>query len=88
MDLAEEVVVITGGGGGLGALIAEVYGMRGVSVAVLDVKELEGGKEALEEEKGIKWYRCDVGNSEEVERVANVVEKEVASRHLARYLLR
>jgi hypothetical protein len=30
----EEVVVITGGAGGLGKVLAETYGMRGVSVAV------------------------------------------------------
>ena len=72
IDLEEEVIVITGGASGLGLTIAEVYGMRGASVAVLDVKELEGA-----EERGVRWYRCDVGNREEVERVRGLVEKDV-----------
>jgi len=41
VDFAEEVIVVTGGASGLGLVLAEVYGMRGCNVAVLDVKELE-----------------------------------------------
>ncbi|EDN96026.1 hypothetical protein SS1G_12232 [Sclerotinia sclerotiorum 1980 UF-70] len=44
VDLSEEVIVITGGASGLGLLVAEVYGMRGATVAVLDVRDLESGE--------------------------------------------
>ena len=74
VDLSEEVIVITGGASGLGLLVAEVYGMRGATVAVLDVKELEAG-----EARGISLYKCDVGNKEEVKRVAIEIERDVCS---------
>lgn len=73
VDLAEEVIVITGGASGLGLLIAEVYGMRGASVAVLDVRELEAG-----EARGVKAYKCDVGSPAELARVAAEIERDVS----------
>lgn len=77
MNWEDEAVLITGGLGGLGGLIAEVYGMRGVPVAVLDVRELsEAQKEELEE-RGVRYWRCDVGSREEVERTVRGVREEV-----------
>jgi hypothetical protein len=72
VDLAEEVIVITGGASGLGLLIAEVYGMRGASVAVLDVNEMDNG-----EARGVTFYKCDVGDKEQVEAVAKEIERDV-----------
>lgn len=72
VDLSEEVIVITGGSRGLGLLIAEVYGMRGATVAVLDIEDLEAG-----EARGVTAYKCDVGDSAQVARVAAQIEKEV-----------
>jgi hypothetical protein len=74
VDLGEEVIVITGGARGLGLLLAEVYGMRGATVAVLDIVELEAG-----EARGVTAYKCDVGDSAQVARVAAQIEKEVWS---------
>lgn len=71
VDLGEEVIVITGGSRGLGLLIAEVYGMRGATVAVLDIEELEAG-----DARGVTAYKCDVGDSAQVARVAAQIEKE------------
>lgn len=73
VDLSDEVIVITGGASGLGLLIAEVYGMRGATVAVLDVKELESG-----EARGVTAYQCDVGDNAQVTKVAAQIEKEVS----------
>lgn len=72
VDLGEEVIVITGGASGLGLLIAEVYGMRGATVAVLDVLDLESG-----EARGVTAYKCDVGDKAQVAKVAAQIEKEV-----------
>lgn len=72
VDLSEEVIVITGGASGLGLLIAEVYGMRGASVAVLDIRELEN-----EEARGVEYYKCDVGDRVQVETVAKQIERDV-----------
>ncbi|KAI9746017.1 MAG: hypothetical protein M1818_000698 [Claussenomyces sp. TS43310] len=74
VDLSEEVIVITGGASGLGLLIAEVYGMRGATVAVLDVKELEHG-----EARGVTAYQCDVGDKSQVMRVAAQIEREIGT---------
>lgn len=72
VDLGEEVIVITGGSSGLGLLIAEVYGMRGASVAVLDVNEMENT-----EARGVTYYKCDVSDKAQVAKVADEIEKEV-----------
>ncbi|TKA55297.1 hypothetical protein B0A49_13071 [Cryomyces minteri] len=88
--LEDEVVLITGGANGLGRLLAEAWGRRGVSVAVLDIKASEGldGAKAgvnansepdryAEEDSGVRWYRCDVGDWEEVQIVAQKVAKDL-----------
>ncbi|KAB5586016.1 hypothetical protein GE09DRAFT_1166586 [Coniochaeta sp. 2T2.1] len=72
VDLSEEVIVITGGASGLGMLVAEVYGMRGASVAVLDVRDMENG-----EARGVTYYKCDVSDKDQVERVAREIEKDL-----------
>lgn len=76
LDWSEEVVVITGGASGLGRSIAEILGMRGATVAILDVREpADGGVEAIGE--GVRWYLCDVGNLEAVRKVKHEIEKDV-----------
>jgi hypothetical protein len=72
VDFSDEVIVVTGGASGLGLLIAEVYGMRGATVAVLDVKDLESG-----EARGVSVYKCDVGDKEQVKKVAIEIERDV-----------
>ncbi|KAL6707759.1 hypothetical protein ACN47E_003880 [Coniothyrium glycines] len=72
IDLAEEVIVVTGGVDGLGGLLAETYGMRNANIAVLDLKHV-GQDEA--EEKGVVFYQCDVSDATQVEQaVAKVVK--------------
>lgn len=78
VDWEEEVVVITGGSSGLGKVLAEMYGMRGASVAVLDVKgvsEMEKN-EAL---ASVKFYSCDVAKLEEVQRAKQQIVQDVGS---------
>ncbi|KAH7412702.1 hypothetical protein BKA64DRAFT_335966 [Cadophora sp. MPI-SDFR-AT-0126] len=74
VDFSEEVIVVTGGASGLGLLIAEVYGMRGATVAVLDVKDLEAG-----EARGVSVYKCDVGDKEQVAKVAVEIERDLGT---------
>ena len=51
-------------------------GARGV--AVLDVKLPEHGVERDEwEERGIRWFECDVGRIEEIARIKACIVKEV-----------
>jgi NAD(P)-dependent dehydrogenase (short-subunit alcohol dehydrogenase family) len=74
VDLSEEVIVITGGASGLGLLIAEVYGMRGATVAVLDKGELEST-----EARGITYYKCDVRDKAQIARVAGEIERDLGT---------
>jgi NAD(P)-dependent dehydrogenase (short-subunit alcohol dehydrogenase family) len=73
----EEVVVITGGAGGLGKVLAETYGMRGVSVAVLDIREPGEQSEALE---NVRFYECDVSRIEDVQKAKLAIEQDVRSK--------
>ncbi|KAJ9620158.1 hypothetical protein H2203_007923 [Taxawa tesnikishii (nom. ined.)] len=77
----DEVVVITGGSSGLGRVIANTYGMRGVTVAVLDVKPFyEMGKEEEDESgQNIKWYECDIGDGDAVRKVKEAIEKDLGT---------
>lgn len=74
LDWKNEVVVITGGAGGLGKIMAEMYGMRGVSVALLDISEPVWESEGMAD---VKFYRCDVGKRTDVERAKGQIEKDV-----------
>ncbi|KAL7624061.1 hypothetical protein AAE478_005618 [Parahypoxylon ruwenzoriense] len=74
VDLSEEVIVITGGASGLGLLIAEVYGMRGATVAVLDVAELQST-----DVRGITYYKCNVRDKAQIARVAAEIERDLGT---------
>ncbi|KAM0718449.1 hypothetical protein Q7P37_005519 [Cladosporium fusiforme] len=75
LDWDEEVVVITGGASGLGKLLAETYGMRGVSVAVLDVRVPEEQEEEVLE--NVHFYKCDVSKLEDVQKAKASIEKDL-----------
>ncbi|KAI0602436.1 short-chain dehydrogenase [Biscogniauxia sp. FL1348] len=72
VDLSEEVIVITGGASGLGLLIAEVYGMRGATVAILDKADPEST-----DARGITYYKCDVGDKAQLAAVAAEIERDL-----------
>ncbi|KAF2261973.1 short chain dehydrogenase/reductase [Lojkania enalia] len=76
VDLSEEVIIITGGVEGLGGLIAEVYGMRNANVCVLDTKKVDDDEA---EEKGILYYECDVGDAQQVEKVAAEIVEDLGT---------
>ncbi|KAK5675591.1 hypothetical protein LTS10_011691 [Elasticomyces elasticus] len=76
LDWDEEVVVITGGASGLGKIIAEMYGMRGASVAILDVQKPEKESEGL---AGIQFYQCDVGDAAVVQKAKEQIDKDLGT---------
>jgi hypothetical protein len=77
--LEHEVIVVTGGASGLGLLIAEVYGVRGASVAVLDVAASASDADAAGnlQSRGVAFYQCDVGDRAQIQRVAQQIEQDV-----------
>lgn len=79
LNWEDEIVLITGGLGGLGGLLAEIYAMRGVPVAIADVRELDREHVSQLDGKGIRYWRCDVGKREEIEQMALEMRQEVGS---------
>lgn len=75
VKLLGEIVVITGGASGLGKCIAEIYAMKGVGVAVMDVDVKQEG-----ESEGINWYKCDVGDRIMVEKTWSRIMDDVGGR--------
>lgn len=70
-------MVITGGASGLGLLIAQMYGMRGASVAVLDIKDvLEDGRDEVFGE-GVLYISCDVAERTALESAKRRILQEV-----------
>ncbi|KAJ5774514.1 Short-chain dehydrogenase/reductase SDR [Penicillium paradoxum] len=67
VDFENEVVVITGGASGLGLLIAQMYGMRGASVAILDIQDVpEDSRDEIFGES-VLYIPCDVAEREALE---------------------
>jgi hypothetical protein len=81
VDLSEEVVLVAGGASGIGKAIAENYGMRGVSVAVVDVKRPGAGQSGDEDDdedmSNVRFYRCDASDRVRLEEVARRIESDV-----------
>ena len=73
VDLEEEVIVITGGASGLGRCIAEVYALRGASVAVLDSKD-PGNNNAVE---GVSYHQVDITDGAAVKKAWEAINEEV-----------
>ena len=72
----DEVVVITGGLGGLGGCLAEIFALRGVDIAVLDIAI---GNEDGKEKEGLSLYRCDIGDYEQLEEVWGQLVEELGT---------
>ncbi|KAL8648155.1 MAG: hypothetical protein Q9226_006117 [Calogaya cf. arnoldii] len=72
----DEVIVVTGGASGLGRCIAEIYAMKGTTVAVIDVgmKESDQG-----EREGIRWYKGDVGNRRMMEQIWERISQDLGT---------
>ncbi|HET8935340.1 MAG TPA: SDR family oxidoreductase [Polyangiales bacterium] len=74
MQIADKVVVVTGGSNGIGRALAERFvreGARGVCIA--DVDEAEGKKVAAA--SGAKFVACDVRKEEDIVRLVREAEK-------------
>ncbi|KAL5115907.1 hypothetical protein ACEQ8H_006223 [Pleosporales sp. CAS-2024a] len=74
VQLADEVIVVTGGVDGLGGLLAETYGMRNANIAVLDTKPVDADEA---EEKGVVYYQCDVSDAKQVEAAAAKIAQDL-----------
>ncbi len=67
MDLADKVVVVTGGASGLGAATARAAAAVGAKVVIADLRDDEG--EALAAELGGRFVHCDVTSEDDAKAV-------------------
>lgn len=74
----EQIAVVTGGAGGLGWLVARLLQLKGAEVVVWDIKAPEEWNED-DDDEGIKWYKVDVGDAEEVDAAYKKVQNDVRS---------
>jgi hypothetical protein len=72
VDEVDEVVVVTGGSSGLGQLIAEMFALKGISVAVLDIK-----RPNMEGNYALRYYECDVSDPEAIAAAATHITQNV-----------
>ena len=70
----DDVVVVTGGSSGLGQIIAEIFALKGISVAILDIK-----KPQMEGNYALQYYECDVSDVDAVKRVGAQITQDVRS---------
>ncbi|XP_004524797.1 estradiol 17-beta-dehydrogenase 11 [Ceratitis capitata] len=79
-ELNTDIALITGGGNGLGRLLAQRLGKLGAKVIVWDINK-EGIKETIEivESEGgyCKGYAVDISKKEEVYKAAEVIRNEI-----------
>ncbi|XP_055375803.1 estradiol 17-beta-dehydrogenase 11 [Condylostylus longicornis] len=79
-DLLNEIALVTGGGSGLGRLVAQRLSQMGTKVVIWDINS-EGIKETTEIIQSMggycKGYRVDISKKDEVYKAADIVRKEV-----------
>ena len=78
LDWTKEVVLITGGAGGLGRVLAEYYGgIRRCSTIVVDVMPATEARLKEWEALGCGYYQCDVGSSDAVNELRDRIIRDV-----------
>jgi len=68
--------VVTGGSSGLGQIVAEMFALKGISVAVMDIKP-----PPMEGNYSIEYYECDVSDPVAVQRTAEKITQDVLPRY-------
>ena len=74
MQLKEKTAIITGGGSGFGASMAEVFAKNGANVIVADIN-LDNANKVAAQMEGFP-VQVDVGNADSVEQMKVAIFKE------------
>jgi len=72
----KELCVITGGSGGLGAIVTRHLVQKGVTVAIVDV---QAPPPSVAASNKVHFFKCDITNSASVKEVADRIKKELGS---------
>ncbi|OCL03500.1 NAD(P)-binding protein [Glonium stellatum] len=67
-DWAKEVVVVTGGSDGIGAIVVKLLAERGIKVAILDVQPL-----TYEAPPSVHYFKCDLSSPASIKSTASTV---------------
>jgi len=78
MDVSGKVVVVTGAAQGIGRALCERFHAEGARAVVAADLNAEGAAETAKAVGGLA-FGCDVSQSEEIERMVDVVEQELGS---------
>ncbi|KAJ6442408.1 short-chain dehydrogenase/reductase 2 [Purpureocillium lavendulum] len=73
-NFPDEIVVITGGCGGIGKTVARLLSARGVKVAVLDQ---QSPTPDISDDPNIHYFHCDVTSQSSVKEAANNIRKDL-----------
>ena len=80
--LENKTALITGGAGGIGRAMAELFCKEGASVVIVDIHE-DAGKKAAEELSsdgfGVAFYRCDLSNTDQIKKTVEKIENNYKS---------
>jgi len=71
MALQNKVAIVTGGAKGIGRAIAERFAREGARIVIADIDEDAGKSAAKEIGSPARFVRCDVGDRDDAERLAN-----------------
>ncbi|KZL64446.1 dehydrogenase reductase SDR family member 8 (short-chain dehydrogenase), partial [Colletotrichum tofieldiae] len=71
-DWRREIVLVTGGAGGIGGHVVQLLAERGITVVVLDIQEL-----TFAAGSNVHYFKCDITSTEKVAAVANEIRAKV-----------